>query len=167
MSRNRFLYSTLAFLGTWMQLLAASDEPVVGIRVIDETAIPYTAFLSKAEFDQRFPGQIKSDPAELDSGWYVIYEHENLGYYFGPVALESVGRDYLARLTQTVEAAVEQRPDIEGYRLELRFEPSEGLSEGEGAGAGDGYSSGETVEPQPTQPEPTGFWGFVRRVFGF
>ena len=63
------------------QSFAASTE---GIRVMDEAAIAYTEFLSRAAFDQRFPGEIKSDLADLESGWYVIYEHKNLNYYFGP-----------------------------------------------------------------------------------
>ena len=87
------------------------------IRVIEESAIPYAGFLSKANFDQRFPGQTKPSPADLDSGWYVIYEHESLSYYFGPILLESTGKDYFAQLTQTVEAAVQQRPTITDYRL--------------------------------------------------
>lgn len=143
-----------------------------GIRVIDESAIPYMEFLSKKEFDQRFPGQIKSERANLESGWYVIYSHESLNYYFGPILLESTGRDYLGQLKKTVEAAVEQRPDIQGFQLALSHEPSTGMSESSGnssnpddgaeekVGAGNGESPGEA-------PQPSGVWGFIRRIFGF
>ncbi len=143
----------------------------VGIRVIDESAIPYMEFLSKAEFDQRFPGQIKSDPAELDSGWYVIYAHENLNYHFGPILLKSIGQDYQAQLATMVEAAVEQRPEIAGYQLVLSYEPSTVSSE-TGRSSSDGLddrSSSTNVgnEPKPDETsKPTGFWGFVRKIFG-
>ncbi len=137
-----------------------------GIRVIEESAIPYAGFLLKARFDQRFPGQIKSGPAELDSGWYVIYEHESLSYYFGPILLESTGQDYLAQLTQTVEAAVKQRPTITDYRLELSFEPTTSGSE---ASESENSESRESGYGSPPPPPPPSFdiWSFVRSVFGF
>ncbi len=134
-----------------------------GIRVMEESAISYTGFLSKANFDQRFPGQMKAGSAELDSGWYVIYEHERLSYYFGPILLESTGRDYLAQLTQTVDAAVQQRPAIIGYRLELSFEPSE-VAQGESAQR----SESDNAESGNGRPPSASFniWGLVRSVFG-
>lgn len=132
------------------------------IRVIEESAIPYAGFLSKANFDQRFPGEMKSGPADLDSGWYVIYGHESLSYYFGPILLESTGKDYLAQLTKTVEAAVQQRPTITDYRLELSFEPSEASTS----------ESSESTDPEsgygspPPPPPPSSFWSLVRSIFG-
>jgi hypothetical protein len=138
-------------------------QSVSEIRVIKESAISYTVFLSKARFDQRFPGQIKAGPAYLDSGWYVIYEHEGLSYYFGPILLESTGQDYLAQLTKTVEAAVRQRPSIVDYRLELSFEPSELVqTESERSSESEYAESGESTPPPPSFD----IWGFVRSVFG-
>ena len=139
-----------------------------GIRVIEESAISYAGFLSKANFDQRFPGQIKASPAELDSGWYVIYEHESLSYYFGPILLESTGQDYLAQLTQTVEDAVQQRPTITDYRLELSFEPSE-TSTAESAESSESSEESESNYGSPPPPPPPAFdiWSLVRSVFGF
>ena len=141
-----------------------------GLRVIDESAIAYMEFLSKAEFDQRFPGQIKWELSDLESGWYVIYRHEQLNYYFGPILLQSTGEDYRIQLTQIVEAAVEQRPDIQDYELKLSYEPSTGFS-GNSGNSGDSTSdssSGDTGDEQ--QPgnasQPSGFWTFIRRIFG-
>lgn len=143
----------------------------VGIRVIDESAISYLEFLPKADFDQRFPGQIKSDLSGLDAGWYVIYTHEKLNYYFGPILLQSTGQDYLAQLTQLVDAAVNQRPDIRGYQLVLSYEPSiknsvnTGIS---GDSASGSSSDGSENKPPAGEPsQPSGFWGFIRKVFGF
>lgn len=136
-----------------------------GIRVIEESAISYAGFLSKANFDKRFPGQIKASPAELDSGWYVIYEHESLSYYFGPILLESTGQDYLAQLTQTVDAAVQQRPTITDYRLELSFEPSETSTVESSESAEE--SESDYGSPPPPPPPSFDIWSLVRRVFGF
>ena len=161
-------FFSLFFL--FQSLTLAQSE--VGLRVIDESAIPYMEFLSKAEFDQRFPGEIKSDSADLDSGWYVIYTHENLNYHFGPILLESTGRDYLLQLNKIVEAAVEQRPEIEGFQLVLSYEPSTVSSgntvSGNGSGGDREGSVGSGNEDQPSEKPPsTGFWAFVRRIFGF
>ena len=135
-----------------------------GARVIEAGAIPFTAFLSKADFDQRYPGKEVSDLAKLEPGWYVIYEHASLSYYFGPVLLESTGRDYLGQLTETVEAAVAQRPSIQDYRLELSYEPSQ-------SNAGSGSTGSDTSSANPgtgrTQPPPKpSIWDFFRRLFG-
>jgi hypothetical protein len=130
-------------------------EPV---RVFEETAIPYMSFLSKADFDQRYPGETLEDPAQLEAGWYVIYQHQTLNYYFGPILLQSIGEDYLAQLTETVEAAVAERPSIEDFRLELSYEPQTSSSETE-----------EAPTPSiPTQSEPkSSFWGMLKKAFGF
>ena len=137
-----------------------SAQPAPGIRVIEEFAIPYSGFLSKAAFDQRFPGEFKSEPAELDRGWYVIYEHERLNYYFGPILLESTGEDYLAQLTTAVEAAVAQRPSIAGYRLVLSYEPPLQSSSPE-VEAPSNASGARPPEP------PSGLWGLIKRIFSF
>lgn len=139
-----------------------------GIRVISESAIPYAGFLSKANFDQRFPGEMKPGPGDLDTGWYVIYEHESLSYYFGPILLESTGEDYLAQLTRTVESAVQQRPTITDYRLELSYEPSESSSResSRGSEANESSQSGSS-SPPPTQTPSLDIWSLVRGIFGF
>lgn len=135
-------------------------------RVIEAGAIPFTAFLSKADFDQRYPGMIEDELSKLPPGWYVIYEHEELSYYFGPILLRSTGEDYLAQLTETVEAAVAQRPSIQNYRLELSYEPSRphASSTPSGNESGSGRASpGDGNPPPPPQPS---IWNFFRRLFG-
>ncbi len=136
------------------------------IRVIEESAIPYAGFLSKAEFDRRFPGETVADPSALDSGWYVIYEHESLSYYFGPILLRSTGEDYLDELTGIVEAAVEQRPSIEEYRLELSYEPTESAGDVSGNGASEPEADSRQGSGSPPPRKPSIF-DFFRRLFGF
>jgi hypothetical protein len=134
-------------------------------RVIEEQAIPFTGFLSKAEFDQRYPGELVEELSELSPGWYVIYEHEALSYYFGPMLLESTGEDYLAQLTGIVEEAVEARPTIRDYRLELSYEPSQVVSSSE---ASQHRPNDASVGQESTQPEAKpSLWSFFKRLFGF
>ena len=131
------------------------------IRVIKEAAIPFAGFLSKVDFDQRYPGDLFDDSAKIDTGWYVIYEHEALNYYFGPILLESIGKDYLAQLSEIVEVATMQRPSIQDYRLELRYESNASSFESKS-------TEPSTQNPLPPQalPKPS-FWGFVKRLFGY
>lgn len=148
-----------------LALVCAGSLSAVPLRVIDETAIPFMSFLSKADFDQRYPGVMVSSSQDLDSGWYVIYQHESLNYYFGPILLESIGQDYLEKLTETVEAAVAARPSIQSYRLELSYEPSDASASDPDAGAPESTQPANTPPPPPAPK--TGFWGLVKRIFGF
>jgi hypothetical protein len=158
-------YAGLFIVGFILAFVSAFAQTAPGIRVIEEGAIPYTRFLSKSEFDQRYPGELLADPSALDSGWYVIYEHESLSYYFGPILLEATGQDYLAQLEATVGVAVERRPSIEGYRLELSYEPKVYTT------------SPPAVEPEPSEPpvdygapQPApkpSIFQFLLRLFGF
>ncbi|MGC6423789.1 MAG: hypothetical protein ACON4O_02235 [Lentimonas sp.] len=162
MKTLRYILPLFLLCGLCTELNAQTQDS--GIRVIEESAIPFAGFLSKAEFDKRYPGEMIADPSSLDSGWYVIYEHEALSYYFGPILLESTGLDYLKQLEGIVGDAVAQRPSIEGYRLELSYEPqlspantptTDPASESQ-----NGYGT-----PQPA-PKPSIF-DFFKRLFGF
>jgi len=167
--RSNVAYTGIGCLPALRPLAALLLFPILlhaaPVRVVDETAIPYAGFLSKADFDQRYPGEILDDPSKLDTGWYVIYEHESLNYYYGPILLESVGEDYLAQLTKTVETAVALRPSIQDYRLELSYEPSTPSSD---SSTGEPPSEPSTPNPLPPQtpPKPS-FWSFFKKIFGF
>lgn len=161
--------SQLRYIFLAVFALSALGLNAQGVRVIEESAIPYTKFLSKADFDKRFPGEIVTDLSKLKTGWYVIYEHESLSYYFGPILLESIGEDYLAQLKGTVEEAVAQRPSIEGYRLELSYEPS--ASSSSSSSSSSPNSSEPPSEPStpnsiPPQQQKPSFWSFVKKIFG-
>ena len=127
------------------------------LRVIEEEAIPLTRFLRKETFDQRYPGQILKSNAELESGWYVIYQHEWLNYYFGPIPLKSTGEDYLKQLRSIVKEAVAERPDLENYRLELNYEPSASKPSA---------NSKNTPLDSPAHSKNSGIFGFFRWIFG-
>lgn len=162
------------FWGVIVVSLLASLTAHAQLRVIDEAAIPYAGFLSKADFDQRFPGEVLMDAATIEPGWYVVYQHQSLNYYFGPMQLESTGRDYLAQLRTIVNEVVAQRPSIEDYTLQLQQAPFESAQE---AGAESGSESSEASEPsEPSEssetatPEPPSssfnIWTMVKRLFG-
>gem|GEM_PF-526375 len=143
----------------------AHAQVASGIRVIEEEAIPFTSFLSKADFDQRYPGEILSDAAALDPGWYVIYEHESLSYYFGPILLESTGKDYYQQLKLTVSEAVDQRPTIKDYRLELSYEPQAPAANTPSTDASEvSDPAGGIGAPPPPKPS---IFSFFKRLFGF
>ena len=146
-------------------LFACCTIHAAPVRVLEESAIPYMGFLTKVDFDQRYPGEILDDSSKLATGWYVIYEHEMLNYYFGPILLESIGEDYLAQLTETVEAAVALRPSIQDYRLELSYEPRT-----PSATPDSGEPPAEPSVPNPLPPQPPtqpSFWSFIKKIFGF
>lgn len=152
----------------WICLLGGLLFPLVlsAARVIEASAIPFTAFLPKADFDQRYPGEEVTDLSKLSPGWYVIYEHESLSYYFGPILLQSTGQDYLSQLSKTVDEAVAQRPSIEGYRLELSYEPSQSHSSSS-ASSEDKPKSSPPANAPGSPPPPPSIWSFFRRLFGF
>lgn len=141
-------------------LVFSASLQATPIRVIDEAAIPFAGFLSKVDFDQRYPGHLLDDPANLDTGWYVIYEHESLNYYFGPILLESIGKDYIDQISEIVEAAVMLRPSIQDYRLELSYEPSASTYESKS-------TEPSTQNPPPQALPKPSFWSFVKKVFGY
>ncbi len=158
----KFTYMGCLLVGILLMLCSASivfARPSI-LRVIEEEAIPFTGFLLKEVFDQDYPGKIVKSNLQLDRGWYVIYQHESLNYYFGPILLRSTGEDYLEQLRGIVEEAVARRPDIRNYRLELSYEPS---------------VSNTPVEADPESSSPSGLpqssqsWGifdFLRRLLG-
>lgn len=140
--------------------LGLRAQAAESIRVIEATAIPYLRFLSKPDFDARYPGELLPERSQLEPGWYVVYQHQALNYYFGPILLQVTGEDYRSQLQAVVASAVAQRPSIQGYKLTLRYEPK-------------AVPAAEPSQPQSaapaagaTPPQPS-LWDWVRRVFGF
>ena len=91
----------------------------------------------------------------------ILRRTDPLNYYFGPILLESIGKDYLDQLSGIVEVAVTQRPSIQDYRLELSYEPN-------------AYSfESKSTQPSPQNPLPPqappkpSFWSFVKKLFGY
>lgn len=156
------------FYSRWFFFLAIISPGMIGsvtaeVRLIEEEAIPFMAFLKKSDFDDRFPGQLYSDINQLSAGWYVIYEHEALSYYFGPILLEATGEDYLAELDQIVNEAVAQRPSIADYTLQLSYEPKHEFQTVDPSAPKPSIPSNRPSSP----PQETGLFNFFKRLFGF
>ena len=158
----------------WVVLFLFVPQMVsADLRVIDETAIPFTGFLSKSEFDKRYPSEIKADRSKLDPGWYVIYQHHALNYTFGPILLEATGQDYLEELKKIVEAAAAQRPCIEDYRLELSYEPNPAMqgsgreSVGSSGGSPSSESNGDSGNGTTSESDASSIWDFFRGLVGW
>jgi hypothetical protein len=137
------------------------------VRVIDETAIPYTGFLRKAEFDQRFPGETLAKSDTVKSGWYVLYSQESLQYLFGPMSLQSTSQDYLDQLREIVKGAIAQRPEISDYTLQLLKTPFDINNLPDATESSKDEPDPEASKPMQTPPPSNGFWGMVKRLFGF
>ena len=133
-----------------------------GLRQMPIEAIPYTGFLSKADFDERFPGELRESAAALPRGWYVTYQHEALVYWFGPVRFRSTAEDYEAQLRGIVDAATRERPDLQGYTIAVREAPVADQSAQPELG-----SPPEARSPSspPSEPEPPSFLERLFRVF--
>lgn len=138
------------------------------VRLIDETAIPYTGFLRKAEFDQRFPGKKLDDTADLLYGWFVIYTHQDLQYYFGPITLESTGRDYLQQLKSIVSQAVEQRPGLADHSLRLEKAPFSANSSATPSAVDPRNANDASSEKGNSSGKVQSFslWGIIKGWFG-
>lgn len=159
-------------LNRLLLLLVLCSTAVAQVRVIDEVAIPYAGFLSKVDFDARFPGELLEEATLLKAGWYVVYQHEALNYHFGPITLESVGQDYERQLRGIVSDAVAQRPDLEGYSIDLKQAPFEAAQElADESPELEQPQEKSTEETEPAQPEPVekpfSLWGWVKGLFGF
>lgn len=140
--------------------LGLRAQAAESIRVIEATAIPYLRFLSKPDFDARYPGELLPERSQLEPGWYVVYQHQALNYYFGPILLQVTGEDYRSQLQAVVASAVAQRPSIQDYELALRYEPESKPVAEPSPSASPSSDTGAT-------PPPPSLWNWVRRIFGF
>ena len=162
-----FLLLALSLIATGPSANAQGAGGTDALRVMPETAIPFTGFLSKQEFDTRFPGTAVAAVADLDDGWYVIYEHASIRYYFGPILLESTGKDYLSKLEAILGKAVDQRPSIQDYSLRLSYEPSQTRSSPTAPGGAPSDPSSPSQPGQNSTPPKPSIFDFFKRLFGF
>ncbi len=100
-------------------LFAHAASAVSGGRVLPVEAIDASATMRAADFHEAFPG-VKASPEVLGvPGYFVVYEHENLRYYFGPVNGFGEARVWEDRLLAIREEVVAQRPALATSRVYL------------------------------------------------
>lgn len=97
--------------------LALSAAWVFGGRVLPVEAIEAAETLPAPEFHAAFPG-VRASPDVLGvPGFFVVYEHESLRYFFGPVKNFGEARVWEDRLLEIRDDVIRQRPALEVSRV--------------------------------------------------
>lgn len=150
-----------------------------GGRVLPVEAIEAAETLRAPEFHAAFPG-VRASPEVLGvPGFFVVYEHGNLRYFFGPLKNFGEARVWEDRLLEIRDDVIRQRSALEASRVYIyrfnyeesrrwseRYEPVDAAPParpslpGEGpprVGEG-GAAPGEVDagEPEPGRPAQTG-----------
>lgn len=130
-------------------------------------SLNYIQFMKKADFDKRFPGKLlQGESLPEQEGFYIVYEHESLAYYFGPAEHRSVAEIYKAELDKVVaevQGMREQLKSAKTYILKLPEEQTTDSSQPQ-------TEKQETLpaptpQPEPEQDEP--WWTKLFRALGF
>ncbi|MCC5804979.1 MAG: hypothetical protein JJU00_01505 [Opitutales bacterium] len=152
----------LSCAGAAYLCVVVTAAAVSGGRVLPVEAIDASATMRAADFNEAFPG-VRATPDVLGvPGYFVVYEHENLRYYFGPVNGFGEARVWEDRLLAIRGDVVAQRPALATSRVYLyrfdyersrawsaRHETSEAPPE---SAAGDVPSTpGGETPPEPTE----------------
>ena len=82
-------------------------------------AIVDSAELSKAQFDQRYPGIDITRYGLMDEGWYVRYTHELLTYIYGPIQDLDYARKQKALLEEIRLNLVLKNPKLSSSKIEI------------------------------------------------
>ncbi len=107
------------FLHTAFALFGAAASAAFGGRVLPVEAIDASATMRAADFHEAFPG-VQASPEVLGvPGFFVVYEHEHLRYFFGPVNAFGEARVWEDRLLAVRSDVIEQRPALASSRVYL------------------------------------------------
>jgi hypothetical protein len=136
-----------------------------GPRLLPPEAIAFSGFLSKAEFDERFPGRIIEDTATLPQGWYVRYQHEALVYLFGPVRFAATAEDYAASLRRIVSDAVRQRPELANHEIAVIALPDDTDSDTSPSRPDSEPRDSRAGGPPQPPPPPEPWWQRLLGIF--
>jgi len=135
-----------------------------GSRQLPLRSINYMSFYTKQEFDERFPGKVITDKHPSDEGYYVVYQHENLLYYFGPDMYESIAEIYKEELDRVVEIVKGKRESLKTAKTYILKLPRDKAS----APSASESTSEETAKSgAPKPPEPESWWSRLFRKIGF
>lgn len=80
-------------------------------------AIPPTARESLEEFRINHPGIRLETGIPYDEGWYVVYRHKGLTYFFGPTEKRTTAETALGTLTAIWDMARDKRPALESAEI--------------------------------------------------
>jgi len=108
--------------------------PKQTILVFPAEAIKSAMTMNAKAFHETYEGIDVSTTGLTDEGFYVRYEHENLVYYFGPIANVSEGVKWRDEMDLLRVRLVEKRPELESSIVYLiKIDPSFDYSTSTGA----------------------------------
>ena len=107
-----FLPLLVVIFGQGLHLPAA--EQILPIEAIDASGQ-----LDVNQFRAQFPGVEASPEALGAQGIFVVYEHEKLRYFFGPVVEVKEARDWEDRLLDIRAEVVAARPSLDSSKVYL------------------------------------------------
>lgn len=82
-------------------------------RLLPLESILYIGLMEKKEFEQLYPGSDFDHPSSfLSDGFYLVYEHEALKYFFGPSDDQFTCDRYKEKLDKVVQAVQEKRHSL-------------------------------------------------------
>lgn len=107
------------------------------------------------EFREKYAGINVTGLDVNDEGWYVRYRHENLTYFFGPIADREEARKKMWDLETVRDAAIRNRPSLSSSQIDFVKFSYSGVygaagntpftgKKGAGQGGGDGDQSNGT-----------------------
>jgi hypothetical protein len=75
--------------------------------------------LPENEFHEKYPGINATGFDVSDEGWYVRYRHQNLTYFFGPLAARDDAQKKMWELEAVRDAAVKTRPSLANSQIDF------------------------------------------------
>jgi len=145
-------------------------------RILPTKAINYTRYLHKQAFDDMFPGTpLQPGATPQAAGYYVVYQHEHLTYYFGPEKSEIAAELYLEDLDKVVDIVKSKRARLQSATTSIEAFPqplSRPQTEQNPAPSSAEKNNPPATSPRPSQPNPSPdapepWWKKVLKVFGF
>lgn len=132
-------------------------------------ALNYIHFLKKADFDARFPGvALAANTRPTSEGYYIVYTHESLTYYFGPTEDTIIAEVYKQELDRIVAEVQSMRSHLDSARTYLIQIPEERSTPSEKTNTPPEQSTEEpTSSPQQEQEDSQPWWKRLFRALGF
>lgn len=136
-------------------------------RILPTQAINYTQYLNKEAFDAMFPGTVLK-PGENPQipGYYVVYQHQQLIYYFGPENSEIAAELYLEDLDKVVSLVQAKRASLHTATTTIQEFPSDPkTTKPQPPDANSPPQPPTTSDRKPAKP-PMPWWRKVLKIIG-
>jgi hypothetical protein len=140
-------------------------------RLLPLESILYIGLMEKKEFEQLYPGSDFEQPSVfLSDGFYLVYEHEALKYFFGPSEDQFTCDRYKEKLDEVVDAVQKKRQSLNSAKTYILKFPDEQIELPGNLNKNPDNQSKPKIEhsekevnsPSPIIP----FWRRVMELFG-